>query len=148
MAKRYERVHTVTDYWDQPRTGVADFHGVPHAYQAVFDEAEDEWSDICLLRPIDDETFHLALEGNEIFERWLHAFHAGRTSLDTHPALPEDRHRHEEISSLLKPRMTIDPDQAIRARVEFRATSGSGANAQWQAHWQVVKESSSNHRSG
>lgn len=143
MAKRYERVHTVTDCWDQPRGGVASFKGSPHVYQSVFDEAQDEWSDICLLRPIDDETFRLVMEDWQIFLRWQHAFESGQTSLDAHPALPEDRRRHEEINGVLAERLRIDPASAVRARSEFRIalnsrTAGPAAKT-WQVHWSVPK---------
>jgi hypothetical protein len=34
----FERVHTMTDYYDGPRGGIADFRGTPHLY-------ESEWRD-------------------------------------------------------------------------------------------------------
>jgi hypothetical protein len=59
----YETVYTVLDYWDGIRTGIADFHGAPHYYERPFDEARDNWADNFLLKPIDEETLRLALEG-------------------------------------------------------------------------------------
>ncbi len=92
----YDKVHTVTDYYDGARAGVADFNGQPHYYECQFDEAKDDWSDVFLLKPIDSETFRLALEDWDIWERWNAAYEDGRVSLDTHPALPEDREKHNK----------------------------------------------------
>ncbi len=96
----HEAVHTVTDYYDSPRRGIADFYGRPHAYQSLWDNFEDDWSDAFLLQPIHDETFRLAMEDWEIWHRWKSAFHSGRTTLETHPALPADRHRHDEVAAV------------------------------------------------
>jgi hypothetical protein len=59
----YDKVYTVTEYYDGARAGVADFNGQPHYYECQFDELEGNWSDVFLLKPIDSETFRLALEG-------------------------------------------------------------------------------------
>jgi hypothetical protein len=81
MQNDFEAVHTVTDYYDSPRRGIADFHGRPHAYQSLWDNSEDDWSDAFLLQPIDDETFRLAMEDWEIWNRWKSAFDNGRSQL-------------------------------------------------------------------
>ena len=46
-----EKVFTVTD--DGPKRGVADFGAIPHAYESLFDDSEDEWDSTFLLRPVD-----------------------------------------------------------------------------------------------
>jgi len=144
MAKRYERVHTITDYWDQPRGGVADFRGSPHVYRSVFDESGDAWSDVCVLSPVDSETFQLALEDREIFLRWRRAFEGGQTSQNTYPALPHDQRRHEAVKTLLAERLVIDPAKAVRAKSEFRAEPDSDTASpdtkKWQVCWSVLKE--------
>jgi hypothetical protein len=94
MQNDFEAVHTVTDYYDSPRRGIADFHGRPYA-----DNSEDDWSDAFFLQPIDDETFRLAMEDWDIWSRWVREFHSGRTTIETHPALPAHRHGHDEISA-------------------------------------------------
>jgi len=33
----FELVHVIYDYWDQPRSGVADYHGEPHWFESIFD---------------------------------------------------------------------------------------------------------------
>jgi hypothetical protein len=131
MVERYQKVHMVADSWDGPRAGVADFNGIPHVYQSVFDDERDEWSDLCLLRPIDEDTFQLVMEDWQIWLRWLDAFHAGRTSQDTHPALPEDRTRHDQLTELLSSRLSIDPATAVRARSEFELDPSGGYKVRW-----------------
>jgi hypothetical protein len=116
----YEIVHTMTDFWDGPREGIANFRGSPHVYQSEFNDGEDEYSDTFLLMPIDSKTFALALQDWEIWRRWETAFHSGETALDTHPALPKDRSLHTEIQDLLKGRLEIDLARASRARADFR----------------------------
>ena len=135
MDAEYETVHTVTRYWDGPRGGVADYQGSPHADEVLFNEKEDDWSSLCLLRPIDQETFRLALEDWRRWLRWRAAYDEGRTSLETHPVLPEDQQRHEEIQPVLEERLTIDPRTAIRARGDFRIIGG-----EWCVRWTPTGE--------
>ena len=73
-----ENVYTVTDYYDGPRRGVADFNGAPHAYRSLFDDSEDEWKSTFLLRPVDQDTLRLVLEDWKIWERWRKLSMKGR----------------------------------------------------------------------
>jgi len=107
MHENREIVYTVTDYYDGPRGGIADFRGKPHVYSSVWDKAADDWSNTFFLQQVDDETFRLALEDWAIWCRWERAFHAGETTLATHPALPAERTRHDELTTILTPRLQI-----------------------------------------
>src|SRR4051812_10340081 len=120
MSGNFETVYTVTDWYDGPREGIANFNGVPHLYQSQFDATTDDWSDTYLLVPVDEETFHLAMEEWAIWKRWEQVFYEGRATQEAHPALPEDRHRYEELQRLLAGRLAIDASQAVRAIAEFR----------------------------
>ena len=115
-----ERVYTVTDFYDCPRGGVADFEGAPHSYALEWDDDADDYADTYRLRPISDATLKLVLECWVLWERWARAFHAGAATLETHPALPEDRARYFELKALLEPDLRIDPNSPLRARGEFR----------------------------
>ena len=35
LVESYETVHMVDEYYDGPRTGIADFHGVRHAFRSL-----------------------------------------------------------------------------------------------------------------
>jgi hypothetical protein len=130
MEDEYETIYTITDYYDGPRGGVANFRGMPHVYKSIWDDSEDDWSDAFLLQPISDEVLRLAMEDWRIWMRWRDAFHSGQTTIETHPALPADRERHDEIAAILKPRLNIDPKQATCVRAKFTVREG-----QWVVHW-------------
>jgi hypothetical protein len=59
----YERVYTVTDYYDGPRSGVASLGGRPHVYRSLWQDQADDWDDDRFeLSPIAPEVLALALE--------------------------------------------------------------------------------------
>lgn len=115
-----EKVYTVTDFYDGPRCGIADFQGRPHIYKSLFPDEPAE-ADVFVLQPIDEETFCLAMEDWAIWCRWERAFHSQRTTHDTHPALPEDRLRHDELEAILAPRLRIQNERAFKAQGSFYA---------------------------
>ena len=88
----FEEVFTVTDYYDGPRGGIANFNGEPHLYDCIF--AEPDYSNLYRLTPVSHELFLLALEDWAIWKRWERAFNAGEVNHDSHPALPAERDRH------------------------------------------------------
>ena len=115
----FERVHTMTDYYDGPRGGIADYEGQPHLYESIFNDV-DGYTDIFQLSPVPPDLFALALEDWQIWLRWETAFHNGQTSRDTHPALPADRNRHDELEPILMDRLVIDASNCLSAHAEFR----------------------------
>ncbi|HEY4922241.1 MAG TPA: hypothetical protein VII40_19220 [Xanthobacteraceae bacterium] len=115
------RIHTISDYYDGPRSGIADFDGKPHCYECEFDHAADDYSDIFRLTPIDDRTFQLVMEQWDIWLRWEAAFKAGRTSLDTHPAIPVERMRYEELDRIINGQIDLARSAAFRVRGRFLA---------------------------
>jgi hypothetical protein len=114
----FEVVYTYS-WHSGPRKGIADFQGKPHVFKSEWADSEGG-DDSFLLMPIEREIFSLAIENWAIWRRWETAFHEGKATKETHPALPEDRQRHEEIKRLLEGKLEIDPSQAIRARADFR----------------------------
>lgn len=116
----YEVVHTLTAWYDGPRCGIADYHGNPHLFESEWKDGEDLATDSFLLTPIDSNTLALALEDWAIWRRWETAFHQGRATHEFHPALPEDRARHEELKKLLAEHLVTDPARAVRVQAVFR----------------------------
>lgn len=53
---------------------------------------------------------------------------AGNTTLETHPALPEDRHRHKELKTMLSERFEMSRKQAFLKRGCF---DGPVETVQW-----------------
>lgn len=126
METEYDIVYTIVDYWDGPRSGVAQFQGRPHLYQSVFDELADDWTDVFLLQPVDNETFQLELEDWEIWKRWRDAYDKGVTSIEAHPALGVDRERHDELKITLSERLGSISTKIVRARGDFTASDTQG----------------------
>lgn len=124
----FEIVHTVTDWYDGPRRGIADLQGQPHLYESEWKDGEDVDSDTFLLTAIDSSTFALALEDWAIWRRWETDFHQGNAIQETHPALPEDRQRHEELERLLEGLLVVDPAHSIQMKAEFRVRNDPGWN--------------------
>jgi hypothetical protein len=120
LEQGYERVHTVTDYYDGPRKGIADLDGRPHLYESEWDDFADNYASTFRLSPVGEELFALAMESWRIWLRWETAFHRGQTAQDTHPALPEDRPRFLELEPLLEAELKINNANCVRARGEFR----------------------------
>ena len=120
----YERVHTVTDYYDGPRDGLADYNGKPHRYQSEWDEAADEWAETFLLTPIDEATFNLEMERWRIWRAWERAFHAGEVSQDTHPGVGGKNDRYDELNELIATRLGGTEPPGIRVVAKFRAIHG------------------------
>jgi len=110
----------MTDFYDGPRGGVADFDGWPHVYKAERDYNADDSPTVYALSPISDEVFQWVLEQRAIHQRWEAAFLAGRTPWETHFALPEENARYEELDAMLSDRLVIDPSRQIRAHGNFR----------------------------
>jgi hypothetical protein len=135
----YEIVFTVSDYHDGPRSGVANFRGSPHFYQAVFDDNADDYGDVYLLTPISQETLEAALQDWEIFLRWRAAFNSGKVGRDSHPALPQDKTKFEETSRELNGEVASKRDQAFRVRGRFETFEKSGrprdAFTSWRVKW-------------
>src|ERR1700720_1400208 len=133
----YETVFTVQDYHDGPRSGVANFHGLPHVYTCVFDNKNDEYSDLYVLTPIHQEAFKAALENWEIFLRWRAAFDGGKVSRETYPALPQDKTRYEETKRVFDEALVSQKGIAIRARGDFEVSQQSHALRDVLAPWLV-----------
>jgi hypothetical protein len=133
----YEPVFTMTDYYDGPRAGIASFSGKPHAYASPPNFYEEGFDDFYQLRPVDDETLRLALEDWEIWLRWEAASYAGLAPIETHPALPEDRARHDHIAPLLAARLAALPGPAICARAVFRSMTDQQGGRRLEVKWTV-----------
>jgi len=122
MNPEFEIVYTVTDWYDGPREGTANYRGAPHHYRSVCFDADgwDADEDRFQLTPITEADLALALEDWAIWRRWEDAFNDGLVSQDSHPALPTDRQRHDELSALLAVRLRTNTDISVAAHGEFR----------------------------
>jgi hypothetical protein len=117
----FERVYSVTDYFDGPRSGVAEFFGQPHRYQCKFDEKLDDWSESFLLTPISSDILALELEQWALWRKWELAFHRGDVPQNSHPGLGGTDARYDELKSIIKDRSAEESPATWRAKGLFRA---------------------------
>ena len=125
MNRRFEQVHTVHDYYDGPRSGVADFNGRPVFYRSMYLDTPT-WNpdeDRFELSPITPAALKLAIEDSQLWQRWQKAELAGTAPKLLEGAervLPADAARHAELMILLDPMLRIDPAHRILVTGEFR----------------------------
>ena len=99
---KYEKVHTVNDYWDGPIEGVADFRGKPHKFKLLFDENEDDYSTDYELQKISTKEFDLILQSWSLWIKWNDKKNKTKEEFDSHPILPSDKEECEKIDAQLK----------------------------------------------
>lgn len=114
-----DRLLTINGYYDGPRLGVAELDGVPHIYEAEFDHSTDDYGDTYFLTPISAELLALVMEDWTIWCRWHEAYGRGDVKLETHPALPHERQRHEELKRSIGDRLCSNPADRCRYRASF-----------------------------
>lgn len=130
----WEIVHTIDEFYDVPRRGVADFQGMPHAYRPMWDEEADDYSAVYELSPITPAQFKLVMEAWAIWERWASAHFRNQLGPDdAHPALAIDRARYEDLRGQVDRILTIDPKAVQRAIPTFRTRLPSGSTVRWSS---------------
>jgi hypothetical protein len=116
-----EVVHTISGWYDGPRTGAADFEGKPYWYRSVYLDSEiwypDE--DRFELTPLTEEALSWELETKRIFERWDAARKDGSVVWNqddeaSFGAMPEDMSRYRDLIKKLE-------DYLSRTAPEFMA---------------------------
>jgi hypothetical protein len=131
-----DQVLTINDYYDGPRLGIAELAGVPHIYEAEFDHNTDEYGDTFFLSPIDPQLFSHVMEDWNIWCRWHDAYERGGVGIETHPALPHERSRHEELKLLIG--TLLKSDSSNRARFRGSFTTPPECRGAWngtRVHW-------------
>ena len=107
----FEEVYTIDDWYDGPRTGFAQYRGMPHHYRSLYLDF-DEWEsdeDRFELIPVTADVLASALEASEIFDRWSEARKRGEVAwssgdpLSEFGALAEDRDRYATARSVIVP---------------------------------------------
>jgi len=131
-----EIVYSVFDYWDGPRSGVADFHEKPHFYQGIFDEATDEWLNVFHLSPVAGGVVPLTVEEWQDWYRWKHDFGQGKAVI---AARPEIYARYAPIEGMLSQSFTNNLVTAVEAVGNFERffdpSALPGTAALWRVHW-------------
>jgi len=131
----FDRVLAIHDWYDGPRSGVAEISGVPHLFASTFNDKKDDYNDFYHVRPIPADILALVLEDWEIWLRWHAAWREGRAELSTHPALPEDVARHAEIEALIGNGLKVDPASSKQFRAKFRDLRRDGSWSGGEVEW-------------
>jgi len=130
-----DRIYTISNYYDGPIDGVASVNGEPHIYKCIFDEKEDEYLKIYSLQLISIECFDLFMEQWGIWLRWEVAFKRGVVAADSHPALPEERKRNEELNELINS-LTQENNAIFKTlKAEFMLPETPSWASLWQVKW-------------
>ena len=121
---RYERVHTVWDFYDGVRTGIADLNGAPHYFASLFDETADEYSDNFKLYPVGPEFMQRAMRHWDIYRAWKRKFHSGHADLKTHPGHRGIDAEYDELKSWLDNHTARLQAMPTLYRAKFRELPG------------------------
>jgi len=134
--EKSEIVYSVFDYWDGPRSGVADFYGKPHFYQGIFDEVADEWSDVYHLSPVVEGVVPLTAEEWQDWYWWKHDFGQGKALVAERPDIYA---RYAPIEGMLFQAFTNSPVTTMEAVGKFEKFTDPSALLQtvplWRVHW-------------
>lgn len=123
-ATAWQKVHTVNEFYDGEIFGVADYQGRPHVYEKQWNDVSQEYGPLFRLSEIEPELLSLVLEDWEIWLRWEAAFHEGRETLETHPARPSERERHEALKAEIGGRLEAKRGGPILTAGTFRYRDG------------------------
>jgi len=82
-----------------------------------------DFEEFYLVSPIDPALLALVLEDWDIWIRWSEALDRGEVTTKTHPALPPDWPRHDELEKLIDARLSVDPANSRRLKAEFRSVT-------------------------
>ena len=100
-----EKVFTISDWYDGPRAGAAEYEGKPYWYRSVYLDSE-EWNpdeDRFELTPLTPEVLAWELEQTEMFNRWDAARKDGTVIWNedesTFGAFPDELPRYRELST-------------------------------------------------
>jgi hypothetical protein len=77
-----ENLVFVLDYFDGPITGVAFFHGVPHYFDAEFDEVSDSYTQRYRLTALSEETMKTVAAARATWLQKLNAGHRAAAELE------------------------------------------------------------------
>jgi hypothetical protein len=115
-----EQVYVENEWYDGPRAGIADIHGLPHRFKSLFDEREDEYLGTFVVWPVDKSTVDLEIEQWCIFVEWNASYESGKAGPDSHPGHGGVNQRWDEIEVLLKDARSRIPTNAKRALADIQ----------------------------
>lgn len=117
MELLFERVYTI-DEWDEgPRSGVANFAGAPHYFRSV-GESRERFE----LTPLSRELFEWILEADALFHRWHPGPHtrSGRSFDGARVVAGAERARYETLQGDIAAALqALRPVAVVRGDFDF-----------------------------
>lgn len=140
----FEAVHSVWNYCDGPRSGIADARGEPCHFSCQWEEAAEDWAEHFTLRRLNPQLLILAKEREMIWLAWEGAFHRGEVPSSAHPGLPGQNARYAALTALLDSIVASIPCSGT-SRATFRAVLGQppkppGMLRDLEVEWLDLKE--------
>ena len=136
-----DKLLTVIAYYDGPRSGLCTFKGDTFFYESTWEDVpyQDGETDVgifdrFMLARANPESESLSLELWESWKRWEAAHQRGDATLESHPALPEDRPRMLEAEARLH-EIRAELSWTIYCRlveVDYSAGEGAEAGVRWE----------------
>jgi hypothetical protein len=116
-----DRVIVVVDFYDGPRSGIATFRSQPFAFECIFSDELDDYTDRYLLMEIEPELAQAAVERQALFLRWSTKVSKGEIPLSYERplVLPADRERYDQLTALIGDRLKPTAERSIVARGKF-----------------------------
>ncbi len=120
----FERVYTIWDYYDGPRSGIANVNGQPHYYDCEWSDEQDDFANTFLVVPVDEEKLAIALKDWESWRKWEFAFHRGELDLSTHPVNVTGVPSHASFEAEFRSKIDVLRANSVRLHAQFRALPG------------------------
>jgi hypothetical protein len=132
----WEKIHTIHDWYDGPRSGAAEHLGATYWYRSVYLDTEewDEDEDRFELTPMTSEILGWDLERAAIFLRWNAAVRTGSIiwkdgDNDSFGAFPEDMARFRELNERVEKYLAqASPSLLVRGTFDLKSK-----RVQWES---------------
>lgn len=130
-------VYVVTAFWDLPRQGVALVRGQLTLFEAVFDDAADDYSALYLLTPLPPALREVVEQVCAYEYRWFVSYWYGLAPSEHDEVLPEDALACGLLRSRLAAFLKSDPQRARCGTAEFATRSRPEEGGWMRAQWTV-----------
>ncbi|WP_345059414.1 hypothetical protein [Hymenobacter glaciei] len=129
------------DWYDGPRSGVADCNGRPYFFESQWADIGSSGKDWYMLSPIPAEVFVQETEYWNLWKRYEAGHAAGMIGAEHHPFLPADRPRGEALVRILEGQLKIDSKNHLIAQAEFLPMdkyAGQNKGAEMWVYWKIL----------
>jgi hypothetical protein len=114
----FERVYVELEWYDGPRAGIADIHGVPHRFKSNDDDTDDDPLGTFSVRVVEPDVLAKEQEQWRIFVAWNRRHEAGDASVPEHPRVGGIDSRYDALERELAQDRSASPAKIRRASAE------------------------------